>query len=324
MKGFFQKNWILRLLALLFTLLLFFNANSQKNSSSSSSTSTNVQTRSVKLANVPVNILGNDKYFYSGYEGDVTVQLSSTNLVKLGQQENEDTRTFKVVADLRKTKKTGTMDMVLTTRDLPSGIEAQIDPKTTSITVEKKASKEFKITPVVAKAQLADDYTLKEISVSPKTVKITTGEAEIAQIARVEASVNPTEKITGNYSEKVTIKAYDADGNALPIAASPAQATVSLKVSLPSKSVPLQIEQTGTAPAGVSSVEVTADKNLVKLSGDASQLADIESVALSVDISNIKQKTTKTMKIPVESGITADPTSVEVTITPTAASTHSS
>ena len=160
-----QKSWFNGLLSLLFALLLFFNANATGNNPSNSGSS---QTYSETLNNIPVQVqYDKDKYYVSGFEESVNVHLRSENRIQLNMESNADTRNFQVVADLTKLP-LGTSEVPLTVRGLSSAVTAEIEPKTVTVTIEKRVTKKFDV-----EAQLSDNiekegYKVKNISVDPK------------------------------------------------------------------------------------------------------------------------------------------------------------
>jgi len=139
-KRFFTKRLWLTLVSIFFAILLFLTANSV-NYGSRNQTTGLLQTYNHTLENVPIDIkYDSNKYFISGYSYDTEVYLTSTNRVKLDSEINNDTRHFKVVADLSNAKE-GTNKVPLEIKDLPSGVSAEASPTTINVTVGKKKTK---------------------------------------------------------------------------------------------------------------------------------------------------------------------------------------
>ncbi|MCQ4503427.1 hypothetical protein NON27_24800, partial [Vibrio parahaemolyticus] len=83
--------------ALLFSIILYFNANGQTMQNTLSGNESYSQTAS----DVSIQLLyDTDKYYIHGYENTTTVKLASANRIQLMAEANEDTRTFRVTADL--------------------------------------------------------------------------------------------------------------------------------------------------------------------------------------------------------------------------------
>ena len=99
-KKYSSNNILLALASIFFALILFLTAYAA-NSRSGGSTTGFGQTYSQTLENVPIDIkYDSNKYFISGYSYEAEVYLTTTNRIKLDSEINEDTRHFKVVADL--------------------------------------------------------------------------------------------------------------------------------------------------------------------------------------------------------------------------------
>ncbi|MBT1022660.1 hypothetical protein KJW59_20230, partial [Enterococcus faecium] len=77
-------------------------------------------------------------------ENAVTVKLSSANRVQLNAEANEDTRMFRVTADITKLGE-GTHEVPLKIQNLSSAVTAKIEPSTITVTVEKKVIKDFDV-----------------------------------------------------------------------------------------------------------------------------------------------------------------------------------
>ena len=107
--------------ALFLAVTLFFTAwsgNTQNKNNSSIASNTFTKT----VESVPVDIkYDSDKYFISGYSYETEVYLTSINRVKLDSEINNDTRSFKVVADLSNLGE-GTQTVPLKVTNLPSGV----------------------------------------------------------------------------------------------------------------------------------------------------------------------------------------------------------
>ena len=83
-----------------------------------------------------------DKYFISGYSYGAEVYLTSTNRIKLDSEVNNDTRNFKIVADLTHSHP-GTVSVNLRVENLPSGVTATVSPDKISVTIGKKNLRYF-------------------------------------------------------------------------------------------------------------------------------------------------------------------------------------
>ncbi len=117
---------------------------------------------------MPIKISYDSKrYYIHGYENAVTVKLSSANRVQLNAEANEDTRMFRVTADITKLGE-GTHEVPLKIQNLSSAVTAKIEPSTITVTVEKKVIKDFDVETLIPSTFTPSGYELDDTSVSPK------------------------------------------------------------------------------------------------------------------------------------------------------------
>ena len=125
------------------------------------------------------------RYYIHGYENAVTVKLSSANRVQLNAEANEDTRMFRVTADITKLGE-GTHEVPLKIQNLSSAVTAKIEPSTITVTVEKKVIKDFDVETLIPSTFTPSGYELDDTPLVLK-VSITTGDKTLAEIKRVVA-----------------------------------------------------------------------------------------------------------------------------------------
>lgn len=308
-----KSNVFYAVLALLFSLLLFFNVNGKNLSSTSTTGSEGYSETATNVAIKP--IYDSEKYYIHGFENNVTVKLSSANKIQLNAELNEDTRSFSVVADLSDLKE-GTHEVRLRMQNLSSAVSASIDPGTITVTIEKKVTKTFEVDPVVSSSNTGEGFTLGDVTVSPKEVQITTGDQTLKEIKRVVATVDPSKVAKSDFSEKAAIQALNSAGEPLSIQSTPDKVTIDVEVVAPQKVVSLYPQQTGNLEKGVAYYTLTLNQTLATISGAQEKLDGLSSIEIPVDVSGISKATKKTIDIPIDSGLSISPKSVEVDIVP--------
>lgn len=308
-------------IALLFSIALYFNANGQSVPNTLSGNEAYNQT----VTGVPIKISYDSKrYYIHGYENAVTVKLSSANRVQLNAEANEDTRMFRVTADITKLGE-GTHEVPLKIQNLSSAVTAKIEPSTITVTVEKKVIKDFDVETLIPSTFTPSGYELDDTSISPKKVSITTGDKTLAEIKRVVADVDASMVTDDGINSEVPIQALNAAGEVLSIVSDPVQVTVKADSIKPSKSVRLYGIQQGTPAAGVESYDFSFSKLEAEVSGSSDLLASIgDSIAVPINVSGINHRTTRKIEIPVEEGLSIKPESVSVEITPVLQTSSSS
>lgn len=306
--------------ALLFSIILYFNANGQTMQNTLSGNESYSQTAS----DVSIQLLyDTDKYYIHGYENTTTVKLASANRIQLMAEANEDTRTFRVTADLAHIGE-GTHEVPLKIKNLSSAVTAKLQPETITVTIEKKVTKDFEVKAILPTETTPSGYNLTETTVDPTKVTITTGDKTLAEIHQVVAKVNPSMITDDGVNSNVSVQALNSAGEPLSIVSDPVQVNVTSDAIKPKKTVSLYGIQQGTKGEGIKNYNFKFSELEAEVTGTTEQLAQIgDSIAVPIDISGITHRTTRTIQIPVEQGMSVSPKSVKVEITPVLESTTS-
>lgn len=306
--------------ALLFSIILYFNANGQTMQNTLSGNESYSQTAS----DVSIQLLyDTDKYYIHGYENTTTVKLASANRIQLMAEANEDTRTFRVTADLAHLGE-GTHEVPLKIKNLSSAVTAKLQPETITVTIEKKVTKDFEVKAILPTETTPSGYNLTETTVDPTKVTIITGDKTLAEIHQVVAKVNPSMITDDGVNSNVSVQALNSAGEPLSIVSDPVQVNVTSDAIKPKKTVSLYGIQQGTKGEGIKNYNFKFSELEAEVTGTTEQLAQIgDSIAVPIDISGITHRTTRTIQIPVEQGMSVSPKSVKVEITPVLESTTS-
>ena len=306
--------------ALLFSIILYFNANGQTMQNTLSGNESYSQTAS----DVSIQLLyDTDKYYIHGYENTTTVKLASANRIQLMAEANEDTRTFRVTADLAHLGE-GTHEVPLKIKNLSSAVTAKLQPETITVTIEKKVTKDFEVKAILPTETTPSGYNLTETTVNPTKVTITTGDKTLAEIHQVVAKVNPSMITDDGVNSNVSVQALNSAGEPLSIVSDQVQVNVTSDAIKPKKTVSLYGIQQGTKGEGIKNYNFKFSELEAEVTGTTEQLAQIgDSIAVPIDISGITHRTTRTIQIPVEQGMSVSPKSIKVEITPVLESTTS-
>lgn len=307
-----KSKMITALFALLLTLILFTNANTTDQKNQQKPAYNYEET----VKQVPIVFEYNEKkYYIQGYEPNVDVKLSSANRVQLLAESNADTRTFKVVADLNELSP-GTHEVKLKVENLKSGVKAKLSTNKSTVTIEKKITKEFAVKPILADEHQLDGVTLRSISSTPKSVIVTTGAQTMKEIAIVQALFTSSNPITQNITKTVKLEALNAKGEKLDVTFDKEEVEVHLAVNRVNKQVKLTPKQFGNLPSGVSGYQFHLNPETIMLSSNGGDLDKIDEITIPVDISGIAQTTTKVYNIPVDSAFYSPQSNVTIRIEP--------
>lgn len=316
MKKFFNSQFWLVIVSIFLSLLLFLAATTSNYTHVGSQVSGATETYTHTLTNVPIDIkYDSDKYFISGYSYETEVYLTSINRVKLDSEINNDTRSFKVVADLTGLGE-GTQTVPLKVMNLPSGVTATASPNNISVTIGKKKTKTFNVQGKVDVSQLAPGFELKKVSTDVSEVEVTSDESIIDQIDHVVANLPENEVLNGNYSGRVALQAVSADGTILASAINPSKARLEVSVKKLTKTVPVRVKLTGKMNDKVSDISYNLNQDQVTISGSQAALDAVNEVVATVNVSNITKDTSLNVNLAADN-VSVEPSVVTVQLTAT-------
>lgn len=180
----------------------------------------------LNLAAVPVEVLVDENsYEVSGVPStaDITVIGDPTDIQLVRTQNSAS-----VTADLRSLGE-GTNTVHLDASGLPTGLEVSVNPATVQVTLARKYTKTFFITPdlIVGSGQSVNAYNKPSLSARSVTIKAT--REKLNAIRTVRAIVD-TSGYEGAFEADVPLVAYDASGKQVSVSMHPT--TVTAKVTM--------------------------------------------------------------------------------------------
>ena len=243
-----------------------------------------------------VNVLVNEEtYEVSGLPETVDVQLlGDINDLQMVRQQNS----LSVVADLRQLGE-GRSDVELEVQNIPSRLEVIIEPGTVSVELKKKQTQ---------------TYALDTITVSD-TVTVRASEDTLNRVSYVKALIDVS-GVTSDFETDAPLAAYDENGNRLEVDIIPSTMHVSISVTQPKKTVPIEVVQVGTMEEGLAISTCTLSDEEITLYAKQSVLDQIDHIEISLPVSNITSDRTLAMPITLPQGVTqASLSSVSVSVT---------
>ena len=190
---------------------------------------------------------------------------------------------FEIFADLRDLPP-GTHKVNLEYSKLGSKLDVKIDPSTIVVTImplteiDKQVQADF-----VNLDQIDDMYVLSEPQLALDTVKIKGPQTTVDQVASVKAIIDVSD-LSKLSDYEAPVFAYDKLGNKLDVEIKPDKLIASVRVTTPSKVVPIEAVVTGNAPDGYSVESVVLTPSEVKLYGETNALEDYEKLQIQVDL----------------------------------------
>lgn len=313
MDKWFQSKWFVRIISLILAVSMYLFVTVETDKSDDDSHIIPGATNEVQvLEDVPLDIrIDSDQYVVSGVPEVVTVTLKGRTsiLTPIARQQN-----FTVFVDLRDLEE-GEHEVEVEHENIPEELTAYIEPKTITVNIEKRATREFAVdVEFVNMDKFPVGYELGTPEVNPETVTIVSSESIIEQIAMVKVFIDVTDLKESITNREVPVSVYDIQGNDLSVIVEPESVAVSVLVERPSKTVPLNVRTTGELPEGLSMDEITAPEE-IEIFGRRAMLSEIDEIhTKEIDLSDIEESGEYEVEIDFPEGVTANDETVEVEI----------
>ena len=228
---------------------------------------------------------------------------------------------YEVKMDLSSIREPGKYEVPLQF-DPPAGVELlSIQPSKVTVTVEEKVTQDFQAV-VLTTGIPAEGFTeLDPIFEDGNTVQVTLPASEMKQVQKIQGEMS-VEGANGNVSGRIKLVAYSNSGEVFDDAViEPSSLKVQIPISsnVSSKTLPLNVNYSGTLPEGLVLSGVEAGAKEVTLYGAAGALKTVDSFpSVTLDLSRIKAEGTTRYKetLTAPDGVQRiEPSSVQYTVT---------
>lgn len=315
MDSWFNNKWFVRGISLALAILLYvFVGYEMTTTQSDSRIPGGADTNRVQtLDDVPVNIkIDGDQYVVSGVPEFVSVSFEGPNSVLTPTIMQ---RNFEIYVDLRDLGE-GTYEVDLEYTKIPEDLKVYIEPKTTDVTIEERATKDFAVNvDFINIDQLPEGYELGEPEVNPEIVTITSSKSVIEQIAMVKVYIDVAGLTESVNNREVPVNVYDSQGNGLNVRLAPDTVVVSVNVHNPSKTVPLQVTTVNELEDGYTLTSIAAEVEEIEIFATSDVLADIEVIETEeIDLADITESGTIEVKLNLPEGVQVSEDVIEVSI----------
>lgn len=280
-------------------------------------TSANMKVKTIENVKIDISGFDEDKYVLDYIDPEIVsmeVRGRSTDPLFVYSD------AYKVTLDLSDVQP-GVVKIPLTP-SLPNGVDLiSMTPQEVSVHIELRNTKSFPVT-VVTKGEPAPGYQLGTPIVEPVgTAAVTLAASELSRVSKVQGTIELDGESETVKAKKIKLIAYDKEGKEIKEAViEPSTVSVELPITLPFKSVPLDIGFTGQLPSTLVLSRVTPEFDKVVVYGNKEALLAINSYEATIDLSTIDSAGTKQVKIeltPPEGLEKMEPGSVNVTVSAT-------
>lgn len=178
----------------------------------------------LNLAAIPVEVLVDDNtYEVSGLPitADITVEGDAADIQLVRTQNSAS-----VTADLRSLSEGSNM-VSLDAAGLPTGVNVRVNPSTVQVTLAKKYTKTFFITPdlIVGTGQSINAYNKPTLSSRSVTVRATRDKLNAIRAIRAIVDTSGNE---GGFVAEVPLVAYDSQGKQVNVSINPPTVTATV------------------------------------------------------------------------------------------------
>lgn len=162
------------------------------------------------------------------------------------------------------------------------------EPKVMTLTLEELAEASFRVEAVPV-GEVAEGYSLSEISVTPNIIKVTGSTRKIANIGHIVAEIDVT-GASESFKTTTVLVAYDNDGNIMDTQKVALEATEveTSAVVYPTKELNIQFVQEGTPEDGYRCTNITYLPNVITITGPKEYLKYVSStISIPFDVTGL-------------------------------------
>lgn len=254
---------------------------------------------SKNINNVPVSALYNSDVFeLSGLpeKANITITGDGANVTSAANTGGY------VLANLEGLTE-GTHQVKLTTEGYSGNVSIKVDPSDTVVTLKRKTTKEFDIQyDFINLDKMNSIYSCGEPVFEYSKVNVRASQDKLDSITFVKALIDVT-GVTGDFAQQAKLVAYDNNGQPVKCDIVPSEVTVEVPVSNPNKTVPIEVELTGTLPENIAINTLELDQKSTTIYAPDSVLSKIDKVVVGLDVSSITQDATLVRPVTLPTGV---------------------
>lgn len=302
---------VVRIIALLLSVLLWFVVHMESQQSPGQTNWTERST-SKEIEQVGIEVVGLDENRYELVSIEPTqVRVRVSGLPNVLSRVT--TQTARVRLDLGEAT-SGMQQIRLEPVGFPEQVDVEIFPSSVLVVIEEKLMREMPVN-IELIGNPAAGLVAGTPTVQPNRVYVTARESGIDEIAAVRGVVD----ISGADStirKQIRLFAYNKDGKETEAVIEPSVVEVEVPITLPAKTMPLQIRLIGEVAAGFSVASVEQTPQDVAVFGNEEVLAGLEFYAGGVvDLTGLSADATVTVDLPKINGVSqVEPATAQVAV----------
>lgn len=257
------------------------------------------------LRNQPINVIYNSEaYVVEGLPDTVDITLIGS---KADLYIAKQAPVGEVTVDLSNLK-AGQHKVEIKYTQASSSIEYKVNPSTVTVYIYPKVSDTRTVTvDLLNQDSLDSKLVVDKVSLDTDKVVIKGADYQLKKVSTVKALVDVTniaKQEIGTYTLKdVELKAYDAEGNIVNVEVVPSKIEATLKITSPSKTVPVKIVPNGSVAFGKAISSISQSVNEVTVYGTSDVLASLQYIPVEISVDGIKDKTEYKVELEKPSGV---------------------
>lgn len=297
MDKLFDSYWVLRITALVLSLLLFFYVQSEDEKKGEG---TQASVYDDIINDVPLEVYYDEEnLFVTGLPKTVDVTLSGPMAIVIQEKLKKD---YVVYVDLNSLL-IGKHRVTIQHENFSEKLDVTINPATIDVEIEEKVSKEFKVDPEISDELIKDNYVLAGMTAEPNSVTVTGAKSVIDKISYVKATVTGEAGLNKTFEQYVNVKVLNADFIPLDVTVEPQKVKVKVEINEYSKELPILLKQKGTLKDGVSIQKITVEPTKMRVYGKKAVIDELKELVVEFDVSDLEKSGSYEAKIVVPEGI---------------------
>lgn len=297
MDKLFDSYWVLRITALVLSLLLFFYVQSgDEKKGEGTPSSPHVET----FTNVPLEVYYDEEnLIVTGLPKTVDVTISGSQPIILQEKVTKD---YKVYVDLNALL-IGQHRVTIQHENFSEKLEVTINPATVDIIIEERVSAEFKVDPEMNNSLIDEKYVLAGITADPTYVTVTGPKSVIESISYVKATVTGEAGINQSFEQFANVKILNAEMNSLDVSVVPEKVKVKVNIDEYSRELPITIKQKGILKEGISIQKLSVEPIKMKVYGKKAVIDELKELVVEFDVSDLEKSGAYEVQLLVPEGV---------------------
>lgn len=251
------------------------------------------------LSNVPVAARYNtDTFELSGLPATANVTVTGdaanvTNALSSGGT---------VIANLEGLTE-GQHDVRLSGEGFGENVTVVVEPSTVTVVLKKKTTRQFDLSyDFINQTGMESIYSIGQPEFEYTKINVRASKDTLDSIAFVKALIDVSGK-ADTFEQDARLVAYNADGYPVQADIVPETVHVSVPVTSPNKTVPIEVQVSGEIPDGKAIASITTDQQSVTIYGSETVLSGIDRVIVTLNAATINKDSTILRPIVLPTGV---------------------